>query len=77
MDPKRIVDFLNDLISNEQLEADFERAPKQTMLDYGLTSDQALIVNAGSLSELRDTVQAEVGDTVMVIMGRMGSVPPP
>jgi|SoiMetStandDraft_5_1073268.scaffolds.fasta_scaffold160452_2 hypothetical protein len=74
----RIVDFLDELISNTDLEQDYERDPKGTMLGYGLTSDQALIVYAGTLGELRDAVQAEVGDqAIVIIMGRMGLVPPP
>jgi hypothetical protein len=72
-----IVDFLNELLVNEDLSARYQREPRAAMIDFGLTSDQALVVLGGSLSELRDAIQAEGGSGGMIIMGRMGVPPPP
>jgi len=70
-----IVDFLNELLVNDDLSARYQREPRTAMLDFGLTCDQALVVFGGSLAELRDAIQAEGGSGSIIIMGRMG-VPP-
>ena len=66
----RIVDFLDALTTDEELEASFEKNPREAMLGYGLTDEQALIVYAGSLDDLRNAVQGEVSDGPIIIMGR-------
>lgn len=67
----RIVDFLDRLAEDADLEAQFDEEPKRVMLGFGLTADQGLLILGGSIGELRDAIRAELGNDVVVIMGRM------
>lgn len=67
----RIVDFLDQLVEDDELNEKFEQAPMQVMTEFGLTAEQGLVVLGGTLEELRNAVRDEVGGDVMVIMARM------
>lgn len=71
----RIVDFLEKLVDDPDLEAQFEKEPKRVMLEFGLTGDQGLLILGGTIAELRDTIREELAAQVVVIFGRMVTPP--
>ncbi|MGH2589718.1 MAG: hypothetical protein ACRDGW_02840 [Actinomycetota bacterium] len=66
-----IRDFLDKLVDDPDLEAQFEEDPKRAMLEFGLTADQGLLILGGTIRELRDAIRKEAGGEAIVIMGRM------
>ena len=66
-----IRDFLDRLVDDPDLEAEFEDDPKRAMLGFGLTADQGLLILGGTIRELRDAIREESGGDAIVIMGRM------
>jgi hypothetical protein len=66
-----IRDFLDKLVDDPDLEAQFEEDPKRVMLEFGLTADQGLLILGGTIRELRDAIRKEGGGDAIVIMGRM------
>ena len=70
----RIVDFLEALVDDSDLDKDYRKRPRQTMLDYGLTAEQGLVILGGTLAELRQAIQAESDTDAVIFFGRMGFV---
>ena len=69
-----IYEFLNKLVEDTALNERFEREPEETMKDFGLSTEQGLVILGGTLEELRDAVSRELGvdqQQVYVILARM------
>lgn len=71
----RIVDFLERLVEDPDLDEQFQNEPRRVMLEFDLTSDQALLILGGSIAELRDAIREETGTEVVLIFGRMVAPP--
>jgi hypothetical protein len=70
----RIVDFLEALVEDAELEKNYRKRPRQTMLGFGLTAEQGLVILGGTLAELRDAIQSESDTDAVIFFGRMGFV---
>ena len=69
----KLADFLEKLSSDEAFEAEFDKHPRQTMRDFGLSEEQIDLVANGTAKRIREKVGAELPtEKVLVFRVKMG-----
>jgi hypothetical protein len=71
---RKLSEFLDELVTNMELQADFDREPEEAMRVYGLSDHHIWLVQEGSLAEIREELQTEQADAVSIVyVIRMGA----